>query len=237
MKDVTTLTEQMLAAIFNSSIFNGIEITTISELLRSDYITLKQFKPGDTILKVGSKVKRLYLVLEGTVCSCRTNYWNESSNVERFYSGSFIGLESFMDPDKVRRLEYNYQAIMDTEKKKQQLVSVLVIDVNGITADPQFSGETMWNQNLLRIYTNRINALQDLTYELVQQTQADKVKAFLTNQARQFKTNKIHINLDRQAMANRFGQDRASIAVVMSSLQKKNLFTYHKGDFELFDKN
>lgn len=233
MNNPSVLTENMLSVICNNPLFLGLDTPITSDLIRSDFIAFEQFAPDKTILKSGSEVKELYLLLDGTATNFRPNFWGEEFHSERFAAGDFIGLESFMDPDSKRKLEYEYKSSLDTPTKYQRYTSILIIDIKGIMEDPNFMDATDWEYRLMRVYMGRMVALQDIVYETSQINISDKIKAFLTNQARNAESNVFCASMRRQAMANRLGAERASTCYTMTRLKEEGLFDYKTKNFEL----
>lgn len=207
-------------------LFDGIAEEEIPAVLECFHARIKNYKKNDFICLEGDKAGFIGIVLEGQILVFRDDYDGKRNLIASFDTGSLFAeafacagvpcmpVDIFSDTDSV----------------------ILFIDVDRLLMheEDHCGFHRQMVTNLLHI-TARKNMLlnQKLGY-ICHKTTAEKLMAFLKDQAKLHQSPEFTIPYDRQGLADYLGVDRSAMSAELGRLQKKGLLVTKKNYFKLF---
>lgn len=208
-----------------SVIFKGLtadEIEKAVEFFDAKEIKLKK---GEYIYHSDDSIKKIGLVLDGSVRIEKEDYYGNSTIMTSVSKGDIFG-EVYSCCHKGAS---GVSVVAESETK------VLMLDTSRIFMCNS-SKETFY----YKIMHNLINVLASKAYMLnlkigyiCKRTTREKLMSFLSQQAEEKKSNGFYINFNRQELADFLCVDRSAMSNELSKMKKEGIIEYNKNYFKL----
>lgn len=218
MKDYIDILEKL-------PLFEHIDSSEIESMLKCLKASVKAYGKGSYIAMEGDKADFIGIILSGTV-QILTDDFKGRRNLTASLAAGDMFAEAFACA-QVPALPVDILSCTDTT------IMFLGIDqiLNQCTAACQFHGQLI--RNLLRTTARKNMALTSKLGYISHKTTAEKIMAYLNDQAKRHHSLEFDIPYDRQSLADFLGVERSAMSAEISKLQKKGLIQTRKNHFKL----
>ena len=208
-----------------NALFEGIEVQHIPTVLKCLGAKIKKFEKDEFICQEGDKAGFIGIVLEGRIQIFHDDYDGNRNLTANFDTGAMFA-EAFACA-KVPFMPVDILSYTESV--------VLFIDVNQLL---KHNGESCHfheqiTGNLLKIMARKNMLLNQKLNYISHKTTAEKLLAFLNDQAKLHHSPEFTIPYDRQSLADYLGVERSAMSAELSKLQKKGVLITKKNYFKL----
>jgi CRP-like cAMP-binding protein len=221
--------EQYAALLAGCALFDGIEADHIPALLNSLRAKKLACKKGACIRREGEPADFIGIVLEGTVQIYQDDYSGKRNIIAGFGPGTMFA-EAFACAG-VAELPVSVLAVTDC------VILLLRADrlLEPAAGEEALRGQLIQNllRNLLKIVARKNVFLNQKLRIVAHKTTAEKLMAFLNEQARLHHAAEFTIPYDRQALADYLGVERSAMSAEIGKLKKAGVLETHKSRFKL----
>ena len=200
-------------------LFSGLSADELERLLRECGMHRKQIKSGENIIRLGSRVDELGVLLSGNARVVKDDFWGNSTILAHLHKGDIFG-EAFACS--------GCAATVDVYADSDAVVLWFPYG-KLIGAD---SGGTI-SRKLVYMFARKNVFLTNRIEHLSQRSLREKVLSFLKEQAVEAGNNSFTISLDRAGMADYLAADRSALSSMLGRLKKEGIIEYHKNSFTL----
>lgn len=209
----------------NNALFEGIEKTQLPTILKCLNAQMKKFGKDEFICQEGDKAGFIGIVLEGRIQIFHDDYDGNRNLTASLDAGAMFA-EAFACA-KVPFMPVDILSYTDSV--------ILFIDVNQIL---NHTGESCHfheqiTGNLLKIMARKNMLINQKLNYISHKTTAEKLMAFLNDQAKLHHSPEFTIPYDRQSLADYLGVERSAMSAELSKLQKKGVLITKKNYFKL----
>jgi CRP-like cAMP-binding protein len=207
------------------ALFDGIEAGHIPALLASLHAKKLPYPKGSCIRREGDPADFIGIVLEGTVQIYQDDYSGKRNIIAGFGPGAMFA-EAFACAG-VAELPVSVLAVTDCV--------ILLLRADRLLA-PAAGQEELRRQlirNLLKIVAQKNTFLNQKLRIVSHKTTAEKLLAFLNEQARLHHAAAFTIPYDRQALADYLGVERSAMSAEIGKLKKAGVLETNKSWFKL----
>ena len=188
---------------------------------------LKYYRPMQTVMPAGRKMRRIALVLEGTIEIYQQNYWGDKAKMYTIESGQIFAEAYACDPGAIT----NVSAVAGSD------TTILWFDVMDILRiDASDAGRTQLIRNIMNSLANKNMRLNSLLWHTYKKSTKDKLLAYLSDEAIKAGSSSFTIEFDRQQLADYLGVERSAMSAQISKLVKEGYFRTNRSYFELLKK-
>ncbi len=210
-----------------TGLFEGIGEAEIDSLLSCLLPTRQSYARGALIKLEGEPADFIGVVLDGTIRVVKSDYSGGRSVMGAFGPGHLFA-EAFACAG-IPRLPVSIEAAGDCRVWMVNFQRVMNPCGKACPAHNRLP------QNLLRIVARKNVLLNTKCSILSERTTADKLMAFLNEQARQANSNEFVIRYDRQALADYLGVERSAMAAEIGKLRKQGILETRRSYFKLLE--
>lgn len=197
-------------------LFKGIEEADFDNLLETLDTQLKHYRSRQIVLKEGSPVYRMGLLLNGTLSVQSISYWNEKAVLKTILPGNIFAED----------IAETRGAIADVRIEAETAAVVLWIGLKELF---HLDGSQRWHtviiRNMLNEFARRNLLLSKREHVLTQADTRSKVLSYLTDEARRQQCSTFTIPFDRKQLADYLSVDRSAMSRAISELAKEGWFT------------
>ena len=206
-------------------LFGGISRNDIPMILKRLKAVVSSYEKGEYIRSEGDTADFIGILLEGEIHVLQDDYYGNRNLNFSFRAGDLFA-EAFacagamelpvdiLAMSKVKILFLNRNQLFDECSKNCEFHSILIC-------------------NLLKIVARKNMLLnQKLSYSS-HKTTAEKVMAYLSDQAKMHHSSEFTIPFDRQGLADYLGVDRSALSAEIGKLQKQGRLITRKSYFKL----
>jgi CRP-like cAMP-binding protein len=217
--------EQYAELLARCALFDGIAADHIPTLLHSLRAKQQACQKGACIRREGEPADFIGIVLEGTVQIYQDDYNGKRNIIAGLGPGTMFA-EAFACAG-VPELPVSVLAVTDCV--------ILLLRADRLL-EPAAGEEALRGQmlrNLLAIVARKNVFLNQKLRIVAHKTTAEKLMAFLNEQARLHHAAEFAIPYDRQALADYLGVERSAMCAEIGKLQKAGVLETHKNRFKL----
>lgn len=208
-----------------TALFRGISPEEMETMLHCLQAVQKTYARGETIFSCGQQIRKLGLVLSGSVMIQRDDLWGNSSLIGRVESGQIFGETYACIPGEP--LMVNVVAAEKTEVLFLEIQRVMQVCSNACAFH-----HTMV-QNLLQIMSQKNLQLSRRILYTAPKTIRGRLLTFFSDQVREAGSCTVTVPFSRQQLADFLGVDRSALSAELSKMQRDGLLTYQKNTFHL----
>ncbi|QHQ59853.1 cyclic nucleotide-binding domain-containing protein [Anaerocolumna sedimenticola] len=207
------------------SLFQGIEISGIEDILGCLGSNVKSYKKNQSIISAGSKIISLGIVLSGGVQVIREDILGNRMLVTSLAEGEIFG-ETFA----CAGIEECPVSVIAMEPSR-----VLMLPINRIVTpcSKACSFHSSLLTNLLQLLARKNLYLNNKMELISKRTIREKIMAYLTAEAEKNHSNSFEILLNRNEMADYLCIDRSAMSREISRMQNDDIIKYHKNHFTI----
>lgn len=209
----------------NSGLFSGLEDSEIDAMVKCLGMRRVNYGKGEFISRRGECISSLMVVLNGKVRLVKEDFWGNHTILSEHGQGSIVGTQYACANGE--RLDVSILA--------QELSEVLLLDVGKVSKTCPSSCEfhSRVVMNLLQMLAKDSLDLGNRLDRMSQRSTRDKIRAFLSDNARMAGSNEFFITMNRQQMADHLGVDRSAMSTELGKMKKEGIIDFDKNHFIL----
>ena len=212
-------------AMRSSSIFTGLNDQEILGMLPCLSAQEQRFEKNQIIYEPGDSIRRIGLVLAGSVHIEKIDYWGNRKILSVIETGQIFG-EAYAGMQTVP---------METEVLAASNVRVLFLDVAKIlkTCSNSCEFHSKMIRNMVFVLAEKNYKLTQKMDHLTQKTTREKLLSYFSEQALETGKSSFEIPLDRQQLADYLSVDRSAMSTELGKMKKEGIIEYKKNHFIL----
>lgn len=226
--------EKYISMLVNLPFFAGISPKEMGVLLQSLAAVEERFEKGQVLYRQGDRLKRMGIVLEGSLSLEREDFWGNRSILAVVEAGEVFGEVYACRKD--RTLNINVTA--------QTKTKVLLLDLEPVLEGRRLNGKARGDEAMRGIYArlavNLVHILAEKTWFMSHKTEylsgrgiREKVEAYLSAQARRAGGSQFDIPFNRQELADFLSVDRSALSRELGKMKREGILDYRKNHFRL----
>lgn len=214
-----------LSVLSSCTLFQGIGQDNVQAMLGCLDAKRKHFAKDAFLLRAGSPMSSLGLVLSGSVFVVQEDFWGNRNILAVVKAGECFAETAACVPD----------AILQADVVAQTPACVLFLDVRRILT--VCSSACVYHAQLIRnlladVAEKNLHLNEKLT-QLGQRTTRAKLLAFLSAQARKIGDREFDLAFSRQQLADWLSVERSGLSTELGKLRAEGLLEFHKNHFRL----
>ena len=206
-------------------LFDKIAQNDIKSLLNCLSAKNKFFKKNDFIFLEGDKSTHVGIILSGSVCVVKEDFWGNRAILAKLGEGDLFG-EAFSCAE-IKSLPVSVVASENTE--------VILIDYKKIITNCSSACvfHTYLINNMIKILANKNIMMTQKIQHIVKRTTREKLLSYLSEQAMIHKSNNFQIPFNRQELADYLSVDRSAMSSELSKMKDDGIIEFNKNEFKL----
>ena len=206
-------------------LFEGIREVDLMGMLGCLGAVPMNVKKGQNVFSEGDQAVRVGIVLEGKLLLLREDYFGNRSIFGQVLPGQLFG-ETYA---------FSHAQSLPVTVSAEEDSRLLLLDSRRITTccsnACEFHNRVIYN--LLRLVADKNLLLHQKIQITSQRTTADKLMAYLSQQAKLHNSPTFTIPYDRQALADYLEVDRSGLSTEIGKLKKQGILSCEKNRFTL----
>ncbi len=206
-------------------IFEGISPEEQKKLFSCLSSVQRSFGKGEYVFTAGESAKRFGLVLKGSVCVVKEDYWGNRSILARLEPGDLFA-EAF--------------ACSGTEKLAVSVIAaektdVLLMDyTNMMTSCPMACAcHTRLIRNLVQELAGKSVRLMEKMEHILRRSTREKLLSYFSAEAEKAGSASFSIPFNRQELADYLAVDRSAMSAELCRLRDEGVLEFSKNQFRL----
>ena len=214
----------LLGDLRDSELFHGVRRDEARRILQSLDAQLKNYRKGQTILSAGSRVRRIALIMEGSVSLFQTDFWGRRILIDSRRSGQIFA-EAFAC-DRHALSSFTVQADEATVILWFDIMDILRVDA----AD---ESRTALIRNIMNTLAVKNLALNEKLLHVSRRSTKEKLISYLSEEAKKQNSAYFTIPFNRQQLADYLSVDRSAMSTELGKLRDEGLLEFEKNRFRL----
>ena len=204
-------------------LFDSMTDSEAEKIVNAPYSKIRSCEKGEFIMYAGDRAQSMGIVLEGSVCVIKEDFWGNRAIIAKMAPGDIFA-ESFA----LGRLNLAV-SVAAAEKSK-----VLLIDCASLfdTAFADKSGERLM-ANLTKICSLKNVMLMQKMEHLAKRTTRSKLLSYLSEQSERAGTATFSIPFNRRELADYLCVDRSAMSSELGRLRDEGFIEFNKNRFTL----
>ncbi len=209
----------------NSPIFYGMADSELDRMLECFKAVIKHYESGDTIIRSGDIITKIYLILDGEVNIEKDSYWGRRIIIQKLHENNNIALSLVAS----KNTESNVNAICT----KDAIVLILNYEKCSAMCQNACMHHGAFIRNMFKILSKENVELIEKIENISQKSIRDKLLTYLSNESQKRKSNMFEIQFNRQELADYLNIDRSAMSFELSKLKQEGFINYKKNKFIL----
>lgn len=206
-------------------LFENLSLEDIQKMLKCLRAQRKIFTKDAFIRNEGDTADFIGIVLKGTIQVLQYDFNGNRTIISHFSEGEMFA--EAISCAEIPTLPFSIQAVTDCE----------ILFINEKQMLHQCDGACAFHnriiQNLLKIVARKNMLLNQKLNYMSHKTTAEKLLAYLNDQAKLHNSNEFTIPYDRQALADYLGVERSAMAAEIGKLKKQGVLETKRSYFKL----
>ena len=209
----------------NSPIFYGMADFELDRMLECFRAVIKHYEAGDTIIRSGDIITKIYLILEGDVNIEKDSYWGRRIIIQKLHENNNIALSLVAS----KNTESNINAVCTKD------ATILILNYEKCSAMCQNAcmHHGAFIRNMFKILSKENVEQIEKIENISQKSIRDKLLTDLSNESQKNKSNMFEIQFNRQELADYLNIDRSAMSFELSKLKQEGFINYKKNKFIL----
>ncbi|MBQ9328056.1 MAG: Crp/Fnr family transcriptional regulator [Solobacterium sp.] len=212
-----------LKTIHKSKLFRRVPEEELDSLLEHLDSQLKFYSANQVAVSAGRRVRRVGLILEGTMEMYEQDFWGREHKIDTLKSGSLL-LENHAVSGKVTM--HTFKTVCST--------AVLWFNIREIlTLDETHTYNTVLIQDFMKELAKKNLELYSRVSDMDRMSTKEKLLSYLSKEALRHNSDEFDIPYDRRELANYLSVERSAMSAELSSLSKEGYLVTKKNHFKL----
>lgn len=206
------------------SLFAGMSIEEIGEVLSKVNVIVKRFRKYDSIVLAGDSIENICILLNGTVQMIKEDIWGDKSIIANIDKGTVFA-ETFFGKS------YDHSIVSFFASSESE---ILMLPFGKFLDN---IGSSQANKKLI---CNFISIMADNNIKLIEKneilskkTLRAKILAYLEQEAKRTGSTKITVPFSRTDLANYLDADRSALTRELTRMQNEGLIAFERNTFEV----
>ena len=216
---------QYIEIIKKSVLFKGL---TEEEIIKAaEFFDAKEtfFKKGQYIYRPDESIKKIGLVLDGSVRIEKEDYYGNRTIMTSVSTGDIFGEVYACLGERASGVS----VIAEIDTKLFMLDTGRILMYN--SSKEMFYYKVM--HNLITVLASKAYMLNSKIEHISKRTTREKLMSFLSQQAAEKKSSSFYIGFNRQELADFLCVDRSAMSGELSKMKKEGIIDYNKNYFKL----
>ena len=215
-----------IKTIQKSKLFRRVPEEEIEDLLEHLDSQLKFYTKDQVVLTAGRRVRRVGLILEGSLILYESDFWGRNHQLDRLRNGEFL-MENFAVTGSVT----THSVTAETN------AAVLWFNIREIlTLDADHTYNTIIIRSFMKELAKKNLQLYNRLSDMDQLTTKEKLLSYLSKEALHHHSNEFDIPFNRQELADYLSVERSAMSAELSALARQGYLVTHKNHFVLLKK-
>lgn len=209
----------------NTGLFTGIsdqEATAMSKCLGAE---TRRCMPGEILWREGDRVEQIGIVISGRIDVIKRDWWGNEIALSSNGPGSVICLEYACSGD--RGIDVSIVSSGHAEVVLFWIAKVVRV----CKSSCEFHSRLI--NNLVRMLSKGCMDMNRRLDELSKKTIRDKLRAYLSDCAKDAGSNEFTVPLNRQEMADHLNVDRSALSAELGRMRNDGILDFNKNQFVL----
>ena len=217
--------KKYITTLKKSKLFAGLGEDEISAMLSCLSARLQTYKKGEYVLRQGTHLSDITILVEGSLHIQKDDYWGNRSILGQIAAGEIFG-EAYVAPENGILLN-DVVAIEDS--------AVIFFDVKKIitTCSSACRFHTMVVQNMFFTISEKNKKLVQKLDHMSKRSTREKLLSYLSEEAQKQNSSAFTIPFNRQQLADFLSIDRSAMSNELSKMRKEGLLEFEKNSFHL----
>ena len=212
-----------LKTIHRSKLFKKVPEEELESLLEHLDSQLKFYRARQTAVTPGRRIRRVGLILEGTINMYESDFWGRQHHIDTLTSGSLM-LASNAVSGKVTIHAY----VAETS------ATILWFSVREIlTLDENHSHNTILIQCFMKELAKQNLDLYSRLSDMDRMSTKEKLLSYLSKEALRHNSDEFDIPFDRRQLASYLSVERSAMSAELSALSKAGWLETNRNHFKL----
>ena len=212
-----------IKTIHKSKLFRRVPEEELSDLLEHLDSQLKFYSKDQVVLTAGRRVRRVGLILEGSLALFESDFWGRNHQLDRLKTGELL-MENFAVSGSVTI----HSVTAETNS------AVLWFSIREIlTLDETHTYNTVLIQSFMKELAKKNLQLYSRLSDMDQVTTKEKLLSYLSKEALHHHSNEFDIPFSRQELADYLSVERSAMSAELSALAKQGYLVTRKNHFVL----
>jgi len=195
---------------------------------------IQQFKKGECIFHADSVIRKLGLIIKGSVQIERNDFWGNRTIMDKISAGGFFG-ETYAITGEA--LMIDVFAVEDSEIAFIDVCNILNKDSSDSADSISLEQKLEFTRLILLISSNKNLKLSQKIMFTSPKTIRERLTIFLTYHSKINNSNEFEIPFDRQSLADYLNIERTAMSKELGKMQKDGLLETRKNKFKLIKEN
>lgn len=205
------------------SIFKGMEIEYIDNIIKENNYKIVNYDKGDIIAIEDSKCSHIGIVLSGSVEIQRIYESGRSLTVQRFMEGSIFGEAIVFSEMKT----YPATIISSSKSKIMFIKNEIIIEL--------CSNDKIFLGNFMSLLSEKILMLNRKVKTISLCSIRQKIANFILEQVKIQKSERIKLSINKKELAEYLGVQRPSLSRELINMKEEGILEYDKNEFHILD--
>ncbi len=197
----------------------------LEKMLECFKAVIKKYEAGDTIIRRGDIITKIYVILDGEVNIEKDSYWGRRIIIQKLHENNNIALSLVAS----KNTESNVNAICT----KDALILILNYEKCSAMCQNACIHHGAFIRNMFKILSKENIELVEKIENISQKSIRDKLLTYLSNESQKNKSNIFEIQFNRQELADYLNIDRSAMSFELSKLKQEGYLDYKKNKFVL----
>ena len=211
----------------DSPLFSGINEEDIQKMFTCLVFQEKKVTKEGYVFRAGDSVRLIYLIISGSMHIIREDFWGNRSLIETMQEGTLFG-EAYV-------LSGATQHLVSVVAAQDSVILQMNPSPLFETCDKRCVCHTELIKNITYILSAKIVRLTEKVGHITQRTTREKLCSYLSQCARQKRSNSFIIPYSRQQLADYLNVERSALSHELSVMRELKIVKYHKNHFELLN--
>ena len=197
----------------------------LEKMLECFKAVIKKYEAGDTIIRRGDIITKIYVILDGEVNIEKDSYCGRRIIIQKLHENNNIALSLVAS----KNTESNVNAICT----KDALILILNYEKCSAMCQNACIHHGAFIRNMFKILSKENIELVEKIENISQKSIRDKLLTYLSNESQKNKSNIFEIQFNRQELADYLNIDRSAMSFELSKLKQEGYLDYKKNKFVL----
>jgi len=205
------------------SIFKGMEIEHIDNIVKENNYKIVNYDKGDIIAIEDSACSHIGIVLNGSIEIQRIYESGRSLTVQRFMEGNIFGEAVVFSEMKT----YPATIISSSKSKIMFIKNEAIIEL--------CSNDKMFLGNFMSLLSEKILMLNRKVKTISLCSIRQKIANFILEQVKIQKSERIKLSINKKELAEYLGVQRPSLSRELINMKEEGILEYDKNEFHILD--
>lgn len=217
--------KDLLSFLTQVSLFKGIRMEELPEIL--NYLNAREvsYKKKDVVLREGQSVHSVGILLSGKIKVVEEDF-KGNTNIMAFIEPGAMFAEAYACT-QTANLPFTVLSVMESEILWIEYSKIISICTSSCRSYEKLI------ENMMRALASKSILLNQKIEHISKRTTQEKILAYLFDQSKKLGSNEFEIPFSRQELADYLCVDRSAMSNELCKLQREGILSFHLNHFKL----